>query len=115
MRDNPTVLGNKEYAPYYAAGTNDAAHLWGCCGLFIETLATQITQDTTRLEAENAVIANATVTAKGEDTAVSGESYLAGMTESGSWWNNQLCRLYIEFPKLLITSSILLTSAQQQQ
>jgi len=86
MRDNPTVLGNKEYAPYYAAGTNDAAHLFGCCGLFIETLATQITQDTTRLEAENAVIANATVTAKGDDTAVSGESYLAGMTESGSWW-----------------------------
>lgn len=85
MRDNPTVLGNKEYAPYYAAGTNDAAHLYGCCGLFIEAVATQITQDTTRLEAENAVIANATVTPKGEDTAVSGESYLAGMTRTSGW------------------------------
>lgn len=35
-RTNPTVLGYKAYAAYFAAGTDDAAHLYGCAGLFIE-------------------------------------------------------------------------------
>ncbi len=35
MRETPTVLGDRAYAPYYAAGTNDADHLYGCCGLFV--------------------------------------------------------------------------------
>ncbi len=85
MRDNPTVLGNKEYAPYYAKDGVGADYLYGCSGLFIEHVATQITQDVTRLEAEDAIIANATVTAKGDDDAVSGEGYLSGMTVTSGW------------------------------
>ncbi len=45
MRETPTVVGTKGFAPYFAAGTNDADHLYGCCGLFVSHIHNMVRGD----------------------------------------------------------------------
>lgn len=86
-KETPFYNDGKDWAVYSNPVATQQAEFWGNLGLVIAAHPLDITENVTLIEAENApTISGGQITAKEEDSTVSGTGYVANIKKGSNWW-----------------------------